>query len=110
MASDKFPEAAVRKALADWWATEAAEAAALASNTPASKPGTPSILTPIVEIDSHRVVRALLTLDEVLGFDVPTKVIQKGGYESYDEMVDDLVMKLGEIFTAKKEKENVEAS
>jgi hypothetical protein len=62
------------------------------------------VLTPIVTIDSHRAVRALLEVETVLGFEVPPRVVKLGGYASFDEMSDHLVAGLNKLFIKKQEK------
>lgn len=91
-----FPKAQVIAALTDWWASEKLETETLAALAPEPK-GKASILTPIIEIDSHRVVRALLEIEKVIGRDVPEKLIKSGGYESFDELLADLVPKVEKL-------------
>lgn len=94
--ADAFPKAQVIVALSEWWANEKLETDALAAL--ASEPKAKvSVLTPIIEIDSHRVLRALLEIERVIGRDVPEKLIRSGGYESFEELVTDIIPKVEKL-------------
>jgi hypothetical protein len=95
-----FPEDAVRAALDQWWTDETADAA-----LPGDAPAVPDIMKPAVEIDSHRAVRALVTLEEILKFTIPETVIKEGGYDDFDEMKAHIIPKLHEAFEKKRKKE-----
>jgi hypothetical protein len=101
--TSEFDATKVRKALAKWWELEKQEAADLATDAPPPKRPV-SVMTPIIEIDSHRAVRALLVAEEIVGFDIPPRTVKMGGYTSFDEMSDHLVSELEKIFVSKKEK------
>lgn len=100
-----FPEDKVRAAFAEWWRVEQQDAADLAADAPPPKRPI-SVLTPIVEIDSHRAVRALLEAEKVVSFKVPPRIVKLGGYTSADEMVEHLVSELKKLFIKKQEKAN----
>jgi len=91
-----FPKAQVIEALSKWWASEKLETETLAALAPEPKAKV-SVLTPIIEIDSHRVVRALLEIEKVIGRDVPEKLIRSGGYESFEELIADLIPKVEKL-------------
>jgi hypothetical protein len=95
-----FPEDAVRAALDKWWADEIADA-----ELPGDGPIVPDIMKPAVEIDSHRAVRALVTLEEILKFSIPESVIKEGGYDDFSEMKAHILPKLNEVFEKKRKKE-----
>jgi hypothetical protein len=88
---DTFPTDNVIAALDQWWETEKADA---------SLPGdtAPDIMTPAIEIDSHRAVRALISLQEVVGFEIPETVIKNGGYDDFDEMKTHLIPRVQALF------------
>ena len=58
-----------------------------------------SIVTVRTPIDSKRVLDTTLITEEVLGIELPPEIIKPGGYETFDEMVSDLVPKLRLVFT-----------
>lgn len=101
-AADEFPETKIRGALAAWWHQEQLDAAELAVDTP--KPKRPvSVMTPIIEIDSHRATIGLLTAEDAVGFKIPPRLVKMGGYSSIEEMTDHLVSELKALFIKKQE-------
>jgi len=94
-------EADIEAALDKWWEGEQVDAA-----LPGDKPALPDIMKPGIEIDSHRAVRALVALEEVVKFEIPETVIKEGGYADYDEMKADLTPKLLGLCEKKRKKEN----
>ena len=95
-----FPKDKVLATIDTWWAEEVAQAAAFAAADEPVKmaAGSTSVLAPLKVIDSHLAVRCLLTLQDVVGKEIPEKVIQAGGYDSLDELKADLVVKLEKLF------------
>lgn len=92
----KVPELKAR--LEKWFEEETASIdGAVASEAPAGAGG--SIMSKRPAIDSKRVVDATVITQEVIGIELPPQIIKPGGYESCQEMVDDLVAKLGKVFT-----------
>jgi hypothetical protein len=63
-------------------------------------------MKPSAEIDSHRVVRALLTLQEILKIDIPESVIKEGGYNDLPEMIAHLVPRIESLFEKKRKKQH----
>lgn len=98
---DEFPEADVYAALERWWDEEKSDAA-----LPGDKGAVPDIMQPAVEIDSHRAVRALVSLEEVVKFEIPETVIKEGGYETFEEMKEHLVPRVQAIYDKKRKKEH----
>lgn len=101
-AADEFPEAKFRAAIAAWWRQEQVEAAELAAGAPQPKRPV-SVLTPIIEIDSHRATIGLLAAEDAVGFRIPPRLVKMGGYASIEEMADHLVAELKKIFIKKQE-------
>jgi hypothetical protein len=63
-----------------------------------------SILRPEWEplLDSKRVVGAVLVLDGLFPFNIPPdKVVQKGGYDTVDEAIDDMLVRIKRIWDEK---------
>lgn len=58
-----------------------------------------SILTGDTAIDSKRVLDATFVTEEVLGLELPPELIKPGGYESFEEMIDDIVPKLRALYS-----------
>ncbi|QNN64624.1 hypothetical protein H9L12_10065 [Sphingomonas rhizophila] len=95
-----FPLDDVIAALDDWWAKEKEDAA-----LPDDPPAQPDIMKPEVEIDSHRAVRALITLQEVVKIEIPESVIKEGGYDDFDEMKAHLVPQVKALFDKERDKQ-----
>lgn len=57
-----------------------------------------SIMGTCPAIDSKRVVDATVITKKVLDIELPSEIIQPGGYASCDEMIADLVPKLEQVF------------
>jgi hypothetical protein len=61
-----------------------------------------SVLRPEWEplLDSKRVVGTVLVLEDMFSFRVPPdRIVRKGGYNSVDEAVDDMLERVKEIWT-----------
>lgn len=93
-------EAEIMDALDKWWEGELADA-----TLPGDKPVVPDIMKPGIEIDSHRAVRALVSLEDVVKFEIPETVIKEGGYADFEEMKADLAPKLLGLCEKKRKKE-----
>lgn len=98
-----FPQAEVEAVLTKWWNEEKAD-----SELPGDSLASSDIMKPAIEIDSHRAVRALVTIEEVVKFEIPESAIKEGGYESFEDMKDHLIPRIAAIFEKikKKEREN----
>ena len=96
-----FPTAEIEAALDSWWEAERQDAA-----LPGDAPVAAGIMIPSVEIDSHRAVRALLTLQEVVKFEIPETVIAKGGYDDFAAMRADLIPRLQALFDKRRERQD----
>jgi acyl carrier protein len=96
-----YPGQAVIQKLREWWDDETGAGSA---NDPFS--GSPirggSVFDLQPAVDSLRVVRALVIIENHLGFKVPVNVIQRGGYDSFEEMVTDIVPKVQALYEQRK--------
>ena len=101
IALTSFPVEEVLSALDEWWESEQQDAA-LPGDTNAAQ----DIMTPTIEIDSHRAVRALLVLQEIVQFEIPESVIKDGGYDDFAEMREHLVPKVQALFEKKRAKQH----
>lgn len=100
---DEFPHADVQAALEAWWENEKTDSILPGDVAPAPDAG---IMKPTIEIDSHRAVRALITLEEIVKFTIPESEIKEGGYESFEEMRDHLVPRVLALYEKKRKKEH----
>ena len=84
--------------LREWYDEETASIdGSIESEAPSGTGG--SIISTGPAIDSKRVVDATVCTQRVLGMELPSKIIKPGGYDSFDEMIEDLVPKLEKVFT-----------
>jgi hypothetical protein len=97
----EFYEAAIRAELQSWWDSQVDS-----SDDPfaAPKPPAGTIFDVVPVVDSLSVTTALVAIEKHVGFKVPPRVIQRGGYNSFDEMVNDLIPKVGFLFEKRKSK------
>ena len=58
------------------------------------KPASGTIFDVIPEIDSLGAVTGLITIEKHVGFEVPPRVIRRGGYNDFNDMVNDLLPKV----------------
>lgn len=91
-----FPEKDILAAIDRWWADEQNQAVVLSE--PKASDSNQSVLKPLKEIDSHRVVRCIMTLEPIVGIEIPEKTIQSGGYDTISELKTDMVQKLKALF------------
>lgn len=96
-----FPREAVVAALNSWWETEQADSA-----LPGDPPPADDIMKPFIEIDSHRAVRALIVIQDVVKFEIPETAIKEGGYDDIDEMREHLVPRIQALFEEERKKQN----
>ena len=99
----EFPLADVQAALDAWWEGEKNDSLLPGDKPPPTDVG---IMKPAIEIDSHRAVRVLVTLEEVVKFTIPESEIKEGGYESFEEMKDHLVPRILALYEKKRKKEH----
>ncbi len=52
-----------------------------------------------IQIDSLRVVEILCTVDPIVGFKLPSKIVKAGGYTSIEEAVTSLIPKIEKEWT-----------
>lgn len=92
----KWPE--LKSRLEAWFAEETSSIdGTIEAGAPSGTGG--SIMGKRPAIDSKRVVDATVITQEVIGIDLPPEIIKPGGYDSCDEMLDDLRPKLAKVFT-----------
>jgi hypothetical protein len=89
--ADTFSEAALIADLKVWWDDQVGGEADPFSEKPSTS-GT--IFDVIPTVDSLGVVTGLITIEKHVGFKVPARVIRRGGYNNFEEMVADLMPKV----------------
>jgi acyl carrier protein len=106
--SAEFPAAEVEACIRDALADQAADQALL-------RPGRATTATPIAprswqpEIDSLVVVELICAVEEVLGINIPATFSPKGGYDSAEACINDLMSEARAAWTeATKEKQTNE--
>jgi acyl carrier protein len=96
-----YPQQAVMQEFQAWWDDETGAGVAKDPFAdPTVRGGSVFDLQPA--IDSLRIVTALVSIEKHLGFNVPVNVIQRGGYNSFEEMVTDLVPKVQALYEQRK--------
>jgi len=92
----KVPD--LEKGLRDWFEEESASIdGSVEAGAPAGDGG--SIISGLPAIDSKRVIDATLITEEVLGIELPPEIIKPGGYETFDEMINDIIPKLEQVYS-----------
>jgi hypothetical protein len=59
-----------------------------------AKPPTGTIFDAIPVVDSLGAVTGLITIEKHVGFKVPPRIIRRGGYNSFDDLIGDLLPKV----------------
>ena len=91
---------ALSAALKDWYKEEAeAIDTDIIDDAPSGTGG--SIISKTPAIDSKRVLDASSVTIEILDIEIPPEIIKPGGYDSCEEMLDDLLPKLRDVFSGK---------
>jgi hypothetical protein len=88
-----FDEKKLVADLKSWWDDQTSSIDPFAE--PKEKPGT--IFDALPTVDSLAAVSALLTVAKHVPFKVTTKIIKKGGYADFDDLVTDMLPKLEEL-------------
>lgn len=91
MAGEDYSEDALVDDLRAWWDGEVG-----GEDDPFAdpKPASGTIFDVLPAIDSLGVVNGLLTIEKHIGFEVPSRIIRRGGYGSFDDMASDLLPKV----------------
>lgn len=92
MSDHSYSGEALAADLRGWWDAEVGGADDPFAAPAAASKGT--IFDVLPAIDSLGCVTALLTIEKHVGFEVPPKVLRRGGYSSVDDMTSDLLPKV----------------
>ncbi len=85
-----YDESALVRDLEAWWKDQVDADDPFA----APKPPAGTIFDAVPDIDSLGAVIGLVTLEKHVPFKVPVRVIRRGGYNGFDDLVNDLLPKL----------------
>ncbi len=92
MDEGSYSEKSLTADLRTWWDGEVGgEDDPFAGPKPAAS-GT--IFDVLPAIDSLGCVNGLLTIEKHVGFDVPSRILRRGGYSSFEDMASDLLPKV----------------
>ena len=91
--AESFDEPALLKDLQDWWDSE------VGGDDPLAPPKPPggTIFDALPAIDSLGVVTSLIVMETHLPCKVPPRLIRPGGYNSFDDLVADMMPKLRDL-------------
>lgn len=91
MDAEHYSEDALTDDLRAWWDDEVGGA-----DDPFADPKPPSgtIFDVLPAIDSLGAVNGLITIEKHVGFEVPPRIIRRGGYSSFEDMMSDLLPKV----------------
>lgn len=93
-----FPEVAVIEALKKFWAEETGSSTKTGSPFGAPKKGGGSVFDVRPELDSLRAVEVLLEVEKIIGIELPDTIVQLGGYNGYEEYMDQLIPSIRAFF------------
>lgn len=91
MTDQEYSEAGLTGYLRTWWD---GEVGGIDDPFAGLKPPAGTIFDVLPEIDSLGAVNGLLTIEKHVGFEVPSRIIRRGGYSSFDDMTADLLPKV----------------
>lgn len=96
-----FPESEVRSALTEFWKKNSKEK----KGGPFDEPDEGDTLYNLVPaLDSITTVRSFVVVSKILQMKVPIDLVKRGGYDSREEMLSDLVPKLQRLWRTRKNK------
>ncbi len=91
----------LRAALSNWYDEESSAIdAGIVSSAPAGTGGSIAGIGPA--IDSKRVLDASAITRRVLGIDIPPEIIKRGGYNSKNELFEDLLPQLRSVYSGER--------
>ena len=91
METEDYSEALLSDDLREWWDAEVGGADDPFADP---KPISGTIFDVLPAIDSLGDVTGLLTIEKHVGLEVPSRIIRRGGYSSFEDMTSDLLPKV----------------
>lgn len=85
-----FPESEICDRIKQFWKEKADEAA----DNPFAPEKKNTLHAVLPDLDSLEIVRFMLRIEEVIDIEIPPAFIQRGGYDSSDEMIQHIVPQL----------------
>ena len=98
----RFPEHELRTALTDFWKKQIKDRQTDPFAPKPSGGGTLYDLLPA--LDSLTIVRSFVVVEKVLKMKIPVGLVKKGGYDSREQMLQDLIPKLQKIYAKRSTK------
>lgn len=86
-----YSEASLLEALRVWWD---GEVGGIDDPFAEPRPKSGTLFDVLPAIDSLGVITGLVTIEGHVGFEVPARIIRRGGYDSFQDMVADLLPKV----------------
>ena len=93
-----FPQVAITEAIEAWWAEETGSGSTLRDPFAETMEIGGTVFDVQPTMDSLRAVTVLLTLEQIVPFDLPDELIKLGGYDSLSELVEHLVPRIGVLW------------
>jgi len=92
-----FPDSAIRDRIEEFWSEKTDEEAENPFVT--QRKNTLHDVLPVM--DSLEIVKFILRIEEIIDIEIPPKVIQRGGYQSCEEMTQHLMPQLHQLYAKK---------
>jgi hypothetical protein len=89
-----YPQKEIRQTIREWWEREQEDLEKIADPPDQLKPESGTVFDLVPVISSHHAVEVVLDLEDILGYEIPDTVIKRGGYQTCEEMIEDLDRKL----------------
>jgi acyl carrier protein len=78
-----FPAGEIRRTMREFWKEKTDEEA----DNPYAPKQEHTLHDALPDIDSLEIVKFMLRIEEIINIEIPPKFIQRGGYDSCDEMI-----------------------
>ena len=92
--TEPFPESAIRNRIKQFWNEKTDEEA----DNPFATGRKNTLHDVLPVMDSLEIMNFILRIEEIIDMEIPPKVIQRGGYDSCDEMTQHLMPQLRELY------------
>ena|SRR5690242_16341153 len=102
--TSRFPEQELRAALLNFWDQKVKERRKDPFSAKSKIEGTVYELVPA--LDSMTIVRSFVVVGKLLKMKIPVGLVKRGGYDSREEMLDDLIPKIKKHYEKKHKPNN----